>query len=389
VASNERAATDVRFGWQNANALSFLDFRKGTLHGTVLLDTPTQGAANPWGVAWSNDGQTIVVAHAGTHEVSLIEAQPVLDALAQIANPTNRPTVKPSIFAYFPNYEGMPTRLPCLVGARRRIPLPTGDLGPREVAIKGDYAYTTNYFSGTITEIQIASGAARSIRLQPETPMTLEKRGELYFHDARLCLQGWQSCASCHPNGRTDGLTWDLLNDGIGNPKDTKSLLYAHRTPPAMSLGVRETAETAVRAGIRHILFTEPTEEVALAIDAYLKSLKPDPSPHLVNGKLSKAARRGSRVFQKAGCAACHPPGLFTDQKAYDVGTHAPWEKPGLEFDTPTLIEIWRTPPYLHDGSAATVRDVLTTRNQADRHGQTSALTAGELDDLCAYVMSL
>jgi hypothetical protein len=54
---------------------------------------------------------------------------------------------------------------------------------------------------------------------------------------------------SCHPDGRSDRLNWDLLNDGVGNPKNTNSMLLAHQTPPAMSEGVRLTAEAAVRSG--------------------------------------------------------------------------------------------------------------------------------------------
>jgi cytochrome c peroxidase len=203
-------------------------------------------------------------------------------------------------------------------------------------------------------------------------------------------MQGWQSCASCHPDdARMDGLDWDLLNDGIGNPKNTKSLLFAHRTPPSMSLGVRETAESAVRAGIEHILFTKQPEEVPAAMDEYLKSLKPVPSPYLVHGKPAAAAKRGKKVFTQAGCAVCHPPGLFTDLHRYDVGTRRAFDRPTDAFYTPTLIELWRTAPYLHDGSAATVRDVLTTRNPHDQHGVTSNLTSREIEDLCAYLLSL
>jgi len=185
-----------------------------------------------------------------------------------------------------------------------------------------------------------------------------------------------------------DGLNWDLPNDGVGNPKNTKSLLLAHSTPPAMSLGVRGTAEDAVRAGIKHILFSGQPEEVATTIDEYLKSLKPVPSPHLVNGRLSKAAQRGRRVFQQAGCAACHPHGLLTDLHQYDVDTRGRFDGANDQFDTPTLVELWRTAPYLHDGSAATIRDVLT-RNPQDRHGRTSKLTKGRIEDLCAYLLSL
>jgi hypothetical protein len=179
------------------------------------------------------------------------------------------------------------------------------------------------------------------------------------------------------------------MNDGIDNPKNTRSLLLAHRTPPAMFLGVRANAETAVRSGLRHILFTEQPESVAAAMDEYLKSLQPVPSPRLVDGKLSAAAKRGERTFREAGCADCHVPGLYTDLKAHDVGTRRTFDGPKDRFYTPTLIEVWRTAPYLHDGSAATIRDMLTRRNPNNEHGVTKTLTEQELNDLCEYVLSL
>ena len=211
------------------------------------------------------------------------------------------------------------------------------------------------------------------------------------FNDGTISFQGWLSCNSCHsPDARVDGLNWDLLNDGIGNPKNAKSLLLSHRTPPAMWHGIRETAEIAVRSGIRYILFTQRPEEEATAIDAFLKSLKPLPSPLLVDGKLSPAAIRGRKIFSgtKAGCARCHPSGLFTDLKTYDVGSRAKTDS-SASFDTPTLVELWRTAPYMHDGSAATVREVVTTLNCKDRHGVTSHLKPAEIDDLVAYLLSL
>jgi len=145
------------------------------------------------------------------------------------------------------------------------------------------------------------------------------------------------------------------------------------------------------------LLLDEPTrgaathqpDAVASAIDAYVQSLKPVPSPHLVEGRLSKAAKRGQKIFRQAGCADCHVPGLFTDLHAYDVGTRRTFDRPADNFYTPTLIEVWRTAPYLHDGSAATLRDVLTTRNPKGEHGAVSGLSNRELDDLCEYVLSL
>ena len=65
--------------------------------------------------------------------------------------------------------------------------------------------------------------------------MTEARRGEMLFHDATLCFQQWQSCATCHPDARVDALNWDLLNDGLGNPKNTRSLVKAHAGGPAMA----------------------------------------------------------------------------------------------------------------------------------------------------------
>jgi YVTN family beta-propeller protein len=397
VANFKRPAVRPFPDWMNGNALTVIDVGKLEILGSVLLDDRGRGAANPSGLAWSPDSATLVVAHSGTHEVSIIDfpalLKRVLDLPAPVdplkaANPASLTQEELELANYVPYFPS----------PRRRVKLPPCDLGPRAVAVVGNMAYTANYFSDTLTAIDLSNTNAspKSIPLSkagagnPRVDADQARKGEFYFHDATICFQGWQSCSSCHPgDARADGLNWDLMNDGLGNPKNTKSLLLVHQTPPAMWLGVRETAETAVRAGIRHILFTEQPEEVAEAIDAYLKSLKAVPSPHLAHGKPSKAAKRGEEVFSRAGCPECHPPPLYTDLCRYEVGTRRPFDKATGRFDTPTLVELWRTAPYLHDGSAATVREVLTTRNRHDQHGKTSSLTSQELEDLCAYLLSL
>jgi hypothetical protein len=55
-------------------------------------------------------------------------------------------TARPTL-AFISRYEGLAEGLPFLVGARRRVKLPEGDLGPRAVAVVGHMAYTANYFS--------------------------------------------------------------------------------------------------------------------------------------------------------------------------------------------------------------------------------------------------
>jgi cytochrome c peroxidase len=155
-----------------------------------------------------------------------------------------------------------------------------------------------------------------------------------------------------------------------------------------MVTGIRPNAEAAVRAGIRHIQFAVRPEKDAVAIDKYLKSLKPVRSPYRNKGRLSQAARKGRRIFNKAGCVSCHPSPLYTDFKKYNIGSGKNLDE-NKSFDTPTLIEAWRTAPYLYDGRAKTIKEVLTKHNSGDKHGKTSTLTDEEINNLVEFVLSL
>jgi YVTN family beta-propeller protein len=384
--------TQLDRGWMNTNALTVIDVAKMEIVNTVLLDGIGRGAANPWGLAWSADGKTLVVTHAGTHELTVIDLPALLTKLAE-RRAQDRPSHNPQSAIPHPQSE-VPNELSFLADLSRRIPLPEGDRGPRAVVLVGTKACVANYFSDTLAVVDMARAQpqVRSIALGPKPQMSLARRGEFYFHDATICFQGWQSCSSCHPgDARTDAVNWDLLNDGIGNLKNARSLLNAHRISPSMSMGVRASAEVAVRAGISHILGIVQPDEVPRAIYAYICSLKPVPSPHLVDGKRSESARQGEKLFNDArvGCATCHSFDLYTDLRRHEVGTRGRFDAPRDRFYTPTLVELWRTAPYLHDGSAATVRDVLTTKNRGDRHGRTSHLTQEQLDDLAEFLLSL
>jgi cytochrome c peroxidase len=265
--------------------------------------------------------------------------------------------------------------------------------GPRGLAVSADgrRLAVAAYFSGNVLLADPRTARVdRVVALPNQPPADLVRRGETVFHDATRCYQQWLSCATCHPDGRADGLNWDLLNDGIGNPKNTKSLLLSHRTPPAMSRGVRAGMETAAEAGFRRILFQRPKPDDLRAVVAYLRNVRPERSPHLVDGRLSPGARRGKALFEsrQTGCSRCHPGRLYTDLRMHDVGTRGESDREAT-FDTPTLIELWRTAPYLHDGRAATLREVLTSCNTNDRHGATSHLTGKEIDALVEYLHSL
>jgi YVTN family beta-propeller protein len=389
VARFQLPTTQLDRGWINNNALTLIDLVTMNRVATVLLDSPDRGAANPWAVAWSQDGRQLCVTHAGTYEASLIDFpafEQKLLRLAGGATASGTGMTPPKFTHPFVN------DLAFLAGLRQRIPLP--GQGHRSMIATTTHLWIAEFFSDSLAavDLQVPGHPVKAFALAPLPPLPPVRRGEMLFNDAVICFQGWQSCASCHAeDGRVDGLNWDLLNDGIGSPKNAKSLLLSHLTPPAMSIGIRESAEIAVRAGIRNSLFAFIPEADAVAMDEFIKSLKPIPSPHLVKGRLSAAAERGRRLFldPDVGCATCHPPGLFTNLGAYNVGTRGRWPTDQEVFDTPTLIELWRTGPYLHDGSAATVREVVTRRNPLDQHGKTSQLNATQIDNLVAYLLSL
>ncbi|MEJ2652358.1 MAG: c-type cytochrome [Gammaproteobacteria bacterium] len=366
--------TQVDRGWMNTNALSIIDLQSRTRLTTVLLDDVDMGAANPWGVTCSPDGKLLLVSISGTHELYIIDRIALHAKIEQAEDPGK-----------------IQNDLNFLHDLRQRLPL--SGQGPRGAAVmNGDKLYVPLYFADVVDVIEYSTSTGarleESIALGPEPVITQVRQGEMRFHDAVQSFQRWQTCASCHPDGFTDGLNWDLLNDGVGNSKNAKSLLLSHYTPPVMSSGIRPDAQTAVRAGLRYIEFVAIDENDANALDAYLSYKEPIPSPYLVGGQLSTAAQRGENIFHSAGCGFCHSGQYFTDLKSYNVGTGIGREEDWL-WDTPTLINVWKTAPYLHDGRAVTIRDVLTVDNPNDEHGMTSTLTEQEIDDLVEYILSL
>lgn len=369
-------------GWINRNALSIVDLGARRLFATIPLDSVTLGAANPWGVVVSPTGTDLWITLSGVHQLGRLELEPLHAALRSVPGYASRKA----------GGEDADYDLGVFTDGRfSRQDLPGN--GPRGVEVSPDglLVAVALYYSGKVLLVDASTGGVRqAVPLDDQPEADASRRGEALFHDATRCYQHWLSCATCHPEGRTDGLNWDLLNDGSGNAKNTRSLLFVHRTPPAMARGVRSGMEEATAAGFASLLFREAPEEDLRAVRAYLRSLEPEPSPSLIEGRLSQRALEGKAIFESpgAGCAACHPEPLFTDRRMHDVGTRGvfPWED---RFDTPTLHELWRTAPYLHDGRAATLEDVFTRWNRGDRHGRTSHLTDPQLEALVEYLESL
>jgi YVTN family beta-propeller protein len=377
VSNFELVPTHVEFGWMNMNVVSVIDVAEKKLVNTLGLDGSFTAAGNPWGVTCTADGKFLCVTHAGTHEVSVVDAAAAAGRLVHMYMSAS--------VGVLPDDSEQPT------SQRRRIELP--GKGPRAVTIAGSKLYVAEYFSDTVAVVDLQAPSVdgvEQIALGPQPLLTDQRWGELLFNDATICRQHWQSCASCHPDGRTDVLNWDLMNDGVGNTKNTKSLLLSFATPPSMAEGVRSGAAESVRAGLNNILFADRPEIECEAIDAYIQALEPVPSPSLVEGRLSAAAERGKALFvgDQTGCSRCHPSPLYTDLKMHDVGSR---DKYGWtdRFDTPTLVEIWRTAPYLHGGQYPTIKELLVEGKHGLGGGRLEKLTEQEIDDLVEFVLSL
>lgn len=354
--------SQLQQGWMNTSAMSLVNLETLNFEGAVLLDEPERGAAGIWDVKCTGD--KVVVSHSGTHEISVIDY--------------------PAFIRKFEQYsqkDALAYDLRFLYGIRQRIPL-VGN-GPRCFTIKGDEAIVPTYFSDTLNVVNLNTADIQSVAMVKNRVESRINKGEKYFNDAEYCFQNWQSCNGCHPgDARMDGMNWDLMNDGIGNSKNCKSLMLSHVTPPAMISGIRASSYVAVRTGYKYIQFTDLPEEFATCVDEYLLSLKPVPSPYLVNGELSEKAKRGRKVFEKFKCDECHSGPYYTDMQMHRIGEDVEFEK---GWDTPTLREVWRTAPYLFDGRAATMKEVF----EVHKHGIDKKISSKEADELAEYVNSL
>lgn len=354
--------SQLQQGWMNTNAMSVVDVASLEFKGAVLLDEPERGAAGVWGVECTPG--YLIVSHSGTHEISVIDYPELIKK-----------------FEAYPDKMALNYDLHFLYGIRERIALKGN--GPRNFIVRDQEVIVPMFFSDDLNRYDLNTKQLSEVALNPGRHETMAQKGERIFNDAAFCFQNWQSCNGCHPgDARTDGMNWDLMNDGVGNSKNCKSLLLSLETPPCMISGIRANAHVANRAGFKYIQFMELKEEDAACVDAYVASLKPVPSPYLVDGELSEKAKKGRKVFERLKCDACHSGPYYTDMKMHRIGEDIEFEQ---GWDTPTLIEVWRTAPYLFDGRAATMEEVFGVY----KHGVDKKLSKTDLDALVEYVNSL
>ncbi len=243
-------------------------------------------------------------------------------------------------------------------------------------------------------------------------------KGKQIFYNAadpRMSLDSYISCASCHVDGDHDGQVWDFTDRGEGL-RNTISLRGqgGQATAPLHWSGnfdemqdfehdIRQffggagfMSDADFNSGTRNQPLGAPKAGVSADLDAlaaYVSSLvDAGRSPQRQSGGAMTAnAAAGQALFTARGCQSCHSGPTLTDGQRHDVGTIKPSSGGRLGgpldgIDTPTLRGLWATAPYLHDGSAATLRDVLTTANPAGQHGNLAGLTPAQIDQLAEYL---
>lgn len=240
--------------------------------------------------------------------------------------------------------------------------------------------------------------------------------------DKRMSKTGYISCGSCHLDGLSDERVWDFTDRGEGF-RNTHAL-SGHK---GMGMGnVHWTGnfdeiqdfENDMRNGfggsgfLSDAVFNSGSINDPLgdkkaglspeldALAAYVASLNEvHASPHRnQDGTLTDDAKEGKKIFNKLECGKCHGGKDFTDKIKpdlfHDVGTILPSSgkrrnMPLTGIATPTLKGIWETSPYLHDGSAETLKDVLTVKNPNGKHGNTSSLSSKEMDQLVSFLLQI
>ncbi len=288
---------------------------------------------------------------------------------------------------------------------------------PRGIVISpdGNTAYVNNTLAGTVSVIDAKAYTVTAVITTTDIPLPpVLLHGKRLFHSSArpdLAKARWISCNTCHIEGEHDGRTWLVQYIGTVPPgatpiitRNTTSLLGMVETYPLRwSAEWNESADSEfsvrfeqfgtglIHDGEMNPTLGPPNQGRSYDLDslaAFIDSLAVPTRTHT----LTPAESRGKAIFESAEtrCASCHLAPLYTDLKVHDVGTadaYGEWFGPLM--DTPTLRFLYDSAPYLHDGSAVTLRDVLTIKNPNDEHGVTSHLTEQELDDLIAFLSAL
>ncbi len=254
---------------------------------------------------------------------------------------------------------------------------------PTAVASAGRRVFVADTFGDAVTVLDSDKfEKIATISLGPAPEPGPAERGERLFFDARLSMEGWMSCHSCHSDGHTNGLRSDTLgDDSYGAPKRVPTLLGVGDTAPWAWNGGIDRLEEQVRQSIRTTMHgPQPTDRQVADLTAYLRTLPPPPRRR---GPAGEVVRRGETVFRARGCVRCHAPPTYTTAKTYEVGLED--EAGKTAFNPPSLRGVGHGAAFFHDGRATRLEEVFTRH----RHQVPADMPRQEIDDLAAFLRTL
>jgi mono/diheme cytochrome c family protein len=240
-----------------------------------------------------------------------------------------------------------------------------------------DRAIVWSPLARALASVSLADGrrAVREVaRARPVDALVL--RGRELFHRTgdRAISRDGIACATCHPDGRDDGLVW-------GSPKGRRRpITLAGNESRATPFGwgaEHATMDGHVTETIRRLGGRGLSSDDREALFAYIRSMKPVPRAATEE---SSGARRGERAFRDRGCTGCHDEAAgYSDHLAHDVGAGGPTV-------TPSLVGVGARTTLFHDGRFRGVDDLLA---RAKDMGNVGALSATERADIAAFLREL
>ena len=388
---NNVPTIQIERGWMMTNGIGVTEQKPGGRTIQLLLDEPNAYYADPFDIAITPDGKKAFVSHAGVDRISVIDIDEVRKLISESDD---------RMLAAYSNYLGSSSRT-----VLKRIP--TG-ANPKGMALSpdGKKLYVAEHLEDRISIISTESlETIGNIPLGGPGRITVAREGRRLLNNAGHTFQTQYSCYTCHPDTHEDGLVYNMASKDMGrNMTNTQSLRNIGETPPYKWNGKNQSIYK--QDGMRFSTVLTRNEAFSYkeldAITAYIMSGVPNP-PNLLynpNGELTEAQKRGKELFERTHdskgyeipvvnrCVTCHPAPYFTNKKMADVGTLAASDD-SILFDTPHLNNILYSPPYLHDGRAATLEEIWTLYGKTEQHGAVNDLNKIQLNDLVEYLKSL
>lgn len=300
--------------------------------------------------------------------------------------------------------------------------LPTGK-NPRGLALSanGTLGYVMNYLSRSMSVLDLtANVVSREIPVTHETLSPDQLQGKIFFHNAtnpKVSRGGWFSCASCHPDGGTDSVTW-IFPDG---PRQTPPIWNSAATLPwhwSAALDEAQDIEQTIQQIQRGQGLATGSDPAQLGpvnagrssdLDALAIFLQEGIRTPLLGVKLpAQPVELGRQLFIEKGCTQCHAGDYWTsshlpaspgtldpdgngmvDDVLREVGTFNQRDIRGATgFDPPSLINVSATAPYFHDGSMPSLAALLRSGHPTPQISN-NRLSESEVEALSSFLASI